>query len=67
MLECVWIRIRDDTDPMEVLQKAHDAMGTDGHIIAVKPVDDIEKQEGHEEIIYREGEGLTWSESTILK
>lgn len=52
MIECVWIRIRDGVDPIEVLERAHAAMGDDGHIIALKPVDDVVEKEGHEEIIY---------------
>lgn len=52
MIELVWIRIRDGADPIEVLQRAHDAMGNDGHIIALKPVDDIEAKEDHVEINY---------------
>jgi hypothetical protein len=37
MIEQVWISIPDNKDPIEVLQRAQDAMGNDGLIIALKP------------------------------
>jgi len=52
MIELVWIRIKDGVDPIEVLERAHAAMGDDGHIIALKPVDDVVEKEGHEEVNY---------------
>jgi len=52
MIELVWVRIKDGVDPIEVLERAHAAMGDDGHIIALKPVDDVVEKEGHEEVNY---------------
>ena len=50
MIECVWIRIKDGADPMEVLQRAQDGMGEDGLIIALKPeTDKFQQKEGDNE------------------
>jgi len=50
MIELVWIRIKDGADPIEVLERAHAAMGDDGHIIALKPIDDTVRTAG--EVVY---------------